>query len=234
MLASLPAPLLAQSRFGGTAALSSQLVDRGLAITPETPVMQGSLSWTSPRGWSAGVAAGVEARSPGRPVIAVARASRAWVPAADWTVQANFLHYHYGGQGSRMPDRSEAGASLAWRDTVMIGLSAIRVSGHPGQRWLGAADAGASWPLTERLSLTAGAGVAQTVVRGYRAYGHGYGYGQYAYTYLRRYGYGNAGLAWSGGPWRLQVDRYRNSLGGQRAYGAADAPDWVATLSWSF
>src|SRR3546814_20366133 len=61
VLACLSAPLHAQSRpFSGEVALSSQLVDRGLAISPATPIVQGSVSWMSPGGWSMGLAGGVE------------------------------------------------------------------------------------------------------------------------------------------------------------------------------
>lgn len=235
VLACLSAPMHAQSRFGGRIALSSQLVDRGIAITPATAVLQGAVSWSSPSGWSAGVAGGVETRSPGDPVLFVAQVSRAWAPSGDWLVQASLLHYDYGsgagsgGARSGFPDRGEAGLSLTYRDTVVVGLSAIRVSGHRDQRWLGAMDAGASWPLTRRLSLSAGAGVAQAVVRDY-----GRGYRRYDYGHLRRYGYGNLGLAWNGGPWRLQLDRNLNSLGTRRAYGSPSASDWMVTLSRSF
>src|SRR3569623_370236 len=67
--ACLPAAAHAQSRLDGKIALSSQLVDRGLAITPATPILQGAVSWASPAGWSLGVAAAVETRSPGTPVM---------------------------------------------------------------------------------------------------------------------------------------------------------------------
>lgn len=229
------APVHAQSRVGGKLALSSQLVDRGLAITPATPVLQGSVSWSSPSGWSAGLAGGVQTRSPADPVVLVAQAARTWAPSRDWLAQASLLYYDYGsaaGGGRGIPDRAEAGVSLTYRDTVTAGLSVIHVAGRQDQRWLGAADAGASWPLARHVTLTAGAGVAQAVVRDYGRRGY---YRRHAYYgRLQRYGYGNLGLAWSNGPWRLQVDRNATSLGTRRAYGGASASDWVATLSRSF
>src|SRR3546814_2236263 len=77
VLACLSAPLHAQSwPFSGEVALSSQLVDRGLAISPATPILQGSASWMSPGGWSMGLAGGVELRSPGQPVVVLGRVSR--------------------------------------------------------------------------------------------------------------------------------------------------------------
>lgn len=236
----LSAPLHAQSRLSGNIALASQLADRGLAITPVTPILQGAVSWKSPTGWSLGLAGGVEVRSPGRPVIVLARISRAWAPSADWLAQANLLYYDYRGNG--IPDRADANVYFTYRDALTLGLSAIRVDDARNTRVLGAADASLSWPLMRRLSLSAGAGIAQAVVRSHgpgsyprRGYENEneYGYG-YGYERVQLYGYGNLGLAWSEGPWRLQVDRNTSSLGARRVYGHGASTDWVATLVWSF
>lgn len=230
MLACLSAPLHAQSRIGGNVALASQLVDRGLAITPVTPILQGAVSWTSPTGWSLGLAGSVEVRSPGRPVMVLARVSRAWTLSGDWLAQANLLYYDY--RGSRIPARADANVYFIYRDILSFGLSAIRVDDARNPLVLGAADASLGWPLTQRLSLSAGAGVAQAAVRAddpgrYPRYGYGY-------ERVQLYGYGNLGLAWSDGPWRLQVDRNKSSLGERRVYGTRASSDWVATLVWSF
>lgn len=232
-LASLSAPLHAQSSpFSGEVALASRLVDRGLAITPDTPIVQGAVSWMSPGGWSLGAAGGVEVRS-GRSVMALARASRLWAPSGDWLVQAGVLYYDYRSGSGAGADRIDANLAFIYRDTLTFGVSAIHPVGGQGQRLLGAADANVSWPLTQRLSLVAGAGIAQATVRpryraGYRYRGRGYGR-------MQSYGYGNLGLAWADGPWRLQLDRNLSSLDARRAYyGSGDSPDWVATVSWSF
>lgn len=230
VLACLAAPLRAQSsRIGGEVALASQLVDQGLAITPTTPVLQGAIAWTSPNGWSLGLAGGMEIRSPGRPVVALARVSRSWTLSDDWRAQASLLYYDY--RRSRIPDRADANLSFAYRDIVTFGFSAVRVGGSGNRRLRGAADMAASWPLTQHLSLSAGAGVAQTAVR------RGGYYRQYpgpGHDHVLLYGYGNLGLAWTDGPWRLQMDRTMNSLGQRRAYGSRAPSDWVATLSRSF
>jgi hypothetical protein len=235
LLACLSAPLHAQSSsFSGEVALASQLVDQGLAITPDTPILQGAVSWASPTGWSFGLAGGAELRSPSRPVVVLARVSRAWAPSGDWLAQASLLYYGYRSEGaSRTPDRAHANLYFTYRDTLTFGVSAIRVSGNQDQRLLGAVDVNARWPLSDHVSLSAGAGIAQASVRShgrgpYAYRGHGYGY-----DHLQLYGYGSLGLAWSDGSWRLQVDRNMNSLGARRAYGN-QAPHWVATVSRSF
>jgi len=232
-LAGLSTPAHAQSsRFSGDLALSSPLVDQGLAITGATPVLQGAVSWASPGGWSAGLATGVEIRSPGTPVMALARVSRAWVPSGDWLVQASLLYYDYRGErGDVIPDRAHANVYFTWRDTLTFGVSAIRVDRGHAQRMLGAADAELVWPLGERLSLSAGAGVAQALVVTRYTYGHW----DYVYERGKVYGYGNVGLAWRQGPWTLQLDRTRTSLGSDGAYAGTRQPaDWVATVAWSF
>lgn len=234
MLACLAAPLRAQpSRFGGEVSLASQLVDRGLAVTPATPILQGSGSWTSPGGWSLGLAGGFEVRSPGRPVVALARVSRLWPLSGDWLAQANLLYYDYRGDGGRrIPDRADASIYFIYRDIVTIGISVIRVSGDRDSCLRGAADIDASWPVTQHLSVNAGAGIAQTDVAPYGA--DGYRHPDWRHDPIQLYGYGNVGLAWSDGPWHLQLDRNRNSIGARRAYGTQAPSTWVATLSRSF
>lgn len=234
MAASLSAPLHAQSSgLGGEVALASQLVDRGLAITPATPILQGSVSWASPKGWSLGLAGAVELRSPGRPVVALSRVSRFWALSSDWQAQANLLYYDYRAERSRdIPDHVDASLYFAYRDTLTFGLSAIRVSGDQDRHLLGAADLGVSWPLTRHVSLSAGAGIAQAAVASYGSgWYHHHGYQLY---HIQLYGYGHLGLAWSDGPWHLQLGRNMSSLGERRAYGTHASSSWVATLSWSF
>lgn len=231
LLAMACAPLHAQSRFNGNVALASQLVDRGLAITPDTPILQAELSRNSPTGWSFGVAGGVEVRS-ARPVLALARVSRSWSLPGDWMAQAGLVYYDYrGARGSTVPDRTDANLYFTYRDTLTFGLSASHGSGKHGQDLSGAADIGASWPVAPHLSISAGAGIAQASVRSHGSRRYAYGY---RYQHVQRYGYGNLGLAWSDGPWRLQLDHNRNSLGNRQAYGAGSPSRWVATLSRSF
>ena len=100
------------SNFGGAVALSNQLVDRGLAVTPKTPVLQGALSWTTPSGWSLGLSASSETRSPGRVVEALAQASYAWSLSSDWQMQTGLLYYRYGNDSHwRVYDRVELAAN---------------------------------------------------------------------------------------------------------------------------
>jgi uncharacterized protein (TIGR02001 family) len=229
----------------GEVALASQLVDQGLAITTDTPVLQAAMAWSSPGGWSFGLAGAVETRAPGHPVVLVARASRAWSLSDDWLAQASVLRYDYRGeQGRRFPDRSAANLYFSFRDLLTVGASASRASGSG--RWLAAADLAANYPLLDGLSLTLGAGIAEAVDTprypdypggypgGYRGVDQGGGGDAGRGPATRRYGHGSLGLAWSGGPWRLELDRNWSSLGAREVYGTRAASDWVASLAWRY
>jgi hypothetical protein len=253
--ACLSIPLHAQSTtFSGTAALSSQLVDRGQVITGDTPIVQGAASWTFPTegaasqtfpsGWSLGLSGGTEVRSPGRLVEALVEASRYWSLPRDWQMQVSLLYYRYPGiTGSKALDRAEAGVSWSYRDVLSFGLSAIDVIGAKNQQPRGAADINLHWPLTRHFSLSAGAGITQSLMAPYGPYGpyrHVYA-GSYDYDYASHarpvradhYSYGHVGLLWSNGPWRIELDRIVAAPETQQ-WANLNASPWVATISRSF
>lgn len=235
MATCLSTPLHAQSTtFNGTAALSSELVDRGQAITGNTPILQGAASWTSPAGWSLGLSGSAKVRSPGRVVEALVQASRSWSLSSDWQMQANLLYYRYPGQTrSRAYDRAETGVNWTYRDVLTFGLSAIHVIGARNHQTRGAADLSFHWPLARHFSLSAGMGVAQPLIAPYTPYHHGYMRAYYDdRTGLHRYGH--AGLLWSHGPWRIELDRIMADPETRRQWATLGASPWVATISRSF
>ncbi|NID15950.1 TorF family putative porin [Luteibacter yeojuensis] len=207
----------------GTVALSSQLVDRGMAVTRPGPVLQGALNWASPSGWSVGVSASAQDRSPRGFVGFVARIARSWSLSTDWQMQANLLDYRYPSHGrSRTYDRTELGVSWIYRDVLTFGLSASHLSRYGGQRPRGAADLGLRWPLAHGFALSASAGVAQELVppRGTR------------YERRNHYYYGHAGLTWDNGPWRVEVAHIASHRD-RPDYQPKVAP-WTATVAWAF
>ena len=241
MAACLSTSLHAQSgNFSGTVALSSQLVDRGLAMTPSTPILQGAASWISPAGWSLGLSAGVEVRSPGHLAEAIAQASRFWSLSSDWQVQGNLLYYNYHNNGrTGVFDRAETGVNWIYRDVLTLGLSANWFIGASDHGPHGAADIGFHWPLARHFSFSAGAGVAQTLTTAYGSHSYGYGYERghgydYDYDRVSTYRYGHAGLVWSYGPWRAELDRIVTDLDWNQPANSLSAPSWVATISRSF
>jgi uncharacterized protein (TIGR02001 family) len=230
----LSMPLHAQSTtFNGTAALSSELIDRGQASTGNTPIVQAAASWSTATGWSLGVSASTEMRSPGRIVEALVQASRDWSLSSDWQMQANLLYYRYPGETrSRAYDRAETGVAWSYRDVLTFGLSAIYVIGARNQHPRGAADLSFHWPLARHLSLSAGVGVAQPLMAPYTPYrGHS---SYYDYNRTGLHGYGHAGLLWSNGSWRMEIDRIMADPGTQQQWASLGASPWVATISRSF
>lgn len=223
----------AQSSASGTVAVSSQLVDRGIAVTGQTPVVQGVASLGFPSGWSLGLSASVEARQPDQVAEALAQAARAWSLSADWQMQASLIYYDYpGSRRARRFDRAEAGLSWSWRDVLTVGVSAIYPVGDARHRPRGAADVAFRWPLPWHLALSAGAGVTQAAYLSYHAYGSN-PVRYEAYDRHDTYAYGHLGLLWSRGPWHVELDRIATS-GRQPQRGWPDTAPWVATVSWSF
>lgn len=233
--ACLPLALHAQSAtFNGTAALSSELIDRGQAITGNTPILQGAASWTYPAGWSLGISASTEVRSPGRVVEALAQASRYWSLSGDWQMQASLLYYRYpGNTHSRTYDRAETGVDWTYRDVMTFGVSAIYAIGARGSQPRGAADLSLHWPLVWHFSLSAGAGLAQPVIAPYPSYRYGHA-SSYGYDRTGLHGYGHAGLLWSNGPWQIELDRIMADPATQQQWTNLGASPWVATISRSF
>ncbi|OOG56927.1 hypothetical protein B0E48_10640 [Rhodanobacter sp. C03] len=251
--ACLSMPLHAQTTFNGIAALSSQLVDRGQAITGDTPILQGAASWTFATegtasqtlssGWSLGLSGSTEVRSPNRLVEAMAQASRYWSLSSDWQMQVSLLYYRYPGStgGSKAFDRAETGVNWSYRDVLTFGLSAIHVIGEKSQQPRGAADINLHWPLARHFSLSAGAGITQSLTAPYSPYHHVYA-GPYSRAYANQagsaranhYSYGHVGLLWSHGPWWIELDRIMKAPEAQQQWATLGASPWVATISRSF
>ena len=232
-----PLTLRAQSQaFNGTLALSSQLVDRGLAVTPATPILQGAASWTSSGGWSLGLSGSTEVRSPNHLAEAFAQASRSWLLSPDWQMQASLVYYDYPNNAqSKVFDRTETGLNWRYRDVLTLGLSAIYPIGAKEHEPRGALDIDFHWPLPRHFSLSAGAGFAQSVAAPYNPYDYENRHANsYGYSRVASYGYGHAGLGWSRGSWRVELDRIATSSDVRRQGGELSTSPWVATLSLSF
>lgn len=217
----------------GTVALSSQLVDRGLAITPDTAILQAAGSVTLPSGWAFGASASGEVRDLSPLAEAFVQASRYWRIAPDWQFQAGLIYYDYPSRGDGAFNRLEGSGNWIYRDVLTFGISAIKPTGGSSRKLRGAADVDFHWPLPWELSLSAGAGYAQTQVPYYRTYANGHGsYGYHGGDRVNSYGYGHLGLIWSHGPWRAEVDRMLVDHT-MRDENLAASP-WVATVSFSF
>jgi uncharacterized protein (TIGR02001 family) len=218
-------PLHAQDApVGGAVALTSQLVDRGLPITAATPVVQGELRWDSSSGWSVGAAAASELRSP-RLAEGMLHVARSWPLSDSWQMQASLLYYDAPRRGrARAYRRAEADLAWIYRDVFTLNLAALRPVGSRDAHVNPAAEANLRWPLTRHLSLLAGLGVAR-VQRYYHYYGE---------TESDYYRYGQAGLAWSDGRWRIELDRIATHGAPPPRRGTGGLSPWLASVSWTF
>ncbi|WP_233842886.1 hypothetical protein [Dyella sp. 2HG41-7] len=230
----VPALSHAQSTsFNGTVALSSQLVDRGIAVTPVTTIVQAAASVNTSSGWSLGLSGSTEARSFGHITETIADVSHAWWLSNSWQMQAGVLYYDYpDNPRAKAFDRTEAGLNWIYRDILTFGLSAICVTGNGSDHHpRGAADLNVHWPLAWHFSLSAGIGATQSLASS------GY-YDHLRHEYAERgtllYGYGQFGLLWADGPWRVELDRVAVDAAARRRLGGLVAAPWVATVSWSF
>lgn len=208
----------------GTVAVSSQLVDRGVPVSGPGPVAQGAVAWIAPSGWSLSGSASYQTRPVGRLAETLLQGARAWRLDDDWQVQASTTYYRYADDPSwRIYDRVEVGGTLIFRDVLTVGLSAAeRVHGGGSPR--GALDVGLRWPLGRHLSLAGGAGVSRYIVDPY--YDHD---GRQVGTGATYYTYGHAGLAWTSGPWR--VDLVRVAARRDRLPFERRPSPWLATIA---
>lgn len=207
----------------GTVAVSSQLVDRGVAVTPPAPIAQGAVSWVSRNGWSLGVSASYQTRDPGRLAETLAQVAKSWTLSDDWQVQAGLLDYRYpgGGTGVRTYDRTELGASLIWRDVLTASVSAIKLA-HRSGGLRGAADVGFRWPLAWHVSATGGIGLAQYLAP----------LSQYYPNRPNRYSYGHGGLVWQADGWRIELIHVFTNR--ERNRGEQRVSPWTATVALTF
>lgn len=209
--------------WGATVAVSSQLVDRGVAVTPPAPIVQGAVNWVSRDGWSLGVSASYQTRDPGRVAETLAQVAKSWSLSDDWQIQAGLLDYRYpgGGSGVRTYDRTELGASVIWRDVLTAGVSAIKLT-HRGGGLRGAADVGLRWPLGWHVSATGGIGIAQYLAPLSRYYPER----------PDRYSYGHGGLVWQNGAWRVELIHVFTNR--ERNRGERPVSPWTATVARTF
>jgi hypothetical protein len=228
----IPVPARAQSSFGGEVAVGSQLVDRGLAVTPARPVVQGAVSWTTPGGWALGVSAGALMRSPGNIAESLVQGSRAWVVSTDWQVQAGLMYYRYTRIGNtREYKRAEAAMGWVYRDTLTLSLSAVRGISALDEKVRPGADIDFRWPLPLHLGVSAGAGFSQTLVVAERYGANG---ARTFYPRMAAYRYGHLGLSWERGPWRMELERVGTDLSRRNRRDNPGAAPWIGTVSFAF
>lgn len=217
----------AQAALGGSIDITSDYVLRGVSQSEGKAAWQGDVHWDSPEGWSGGVWASQ---------VALAAHSDSWELDsylqwhrelnADLEFSAAATYYTYPSD-PRPADYNYGELSLAlmWRDQIRIAASwtpSIALYSYAD----GLADdqhvmtLETSWhrDLPRHLDLTAGIGFY---------YPPGLDYASYAY--------GDAGLGWKYGHWRVNVALIWAQNGSHRQYSTGpNGGPVAATLAWVF
>ena len=217
----------ARAGVGGSVAVTSDYVLRGLTQSANQPSVQGELHWIFPSGWSAGLSAS-ELRYPPASASLELGAQLQWRGALseDLDFGASAAHYSYPNDPRPVSyDYDELGVSLAWRDQIYASASWI-----PSVNFRSAVDGSvtdrqalsfeASWHrnLRPRIDLSAGLGFYDP---------RGLDYASYTY--------GNATLGWHYGHWRAHLAWIWAQDASHRRYTAGPAGGPLAvTVAWGF
>lgn len=219
----LPGTALA-AKLGGAVGLSSQLVDRGIAVTADTPSLQLAGYWLPAPGWSLGASASTALDAPGHQLLTTIELSRSWTLSDSWQMQATLLRYDYpGNRINRLFNRNEASIGWSYRDRLSVSLAAFELPDSYRGSWYRAADLTVHQPLPGRLSLSAGIGISQAPPALY-----GLDYDDHHYSY------GHAGLMWNAGAWSVEVDRVFSDARSIYARRGNGIWPWVVTVSRAF
>ncbi|MFA0922444.1 hypothetical protein [Xanthomonas fragariae] len=208
---------------GGTVAVASELIDRGISIAPNKVTLQAAGDWLPSPGWSVSVSAALQSPSLSKPVAATVQVGRAWMLDDRWQMQASALYYAYpADRQSRTFDRQEASLAWSYRDVLTFSLSTFNFPRSQRSPWIMAIDVTANVPISADFSLSAGAGVSQFPAMAYGAANAGL------------YRYGQLGLKWSRAGWTLKMERILTSDNTPRMQGGPGETPWLGMLAKTF
>jgi uncharacterized protein (TIGR02001 family) len=222
----IAAPVSAREGFGGSVALATDYLYRGVSQTSGKPALQGGVQWESPAGWNAGIwGSTVEYAAGLGPQYEIdLHAAHAWSLGPDWSAQVGWTHYAYPNDDGFDYDHDELAVVLSYQQRVTAS-----VAWSPNTSWFGegklvrdkralAYELGFIQPIRPRLSLSAGAG-----------------YYDLRELFGAGYWYWNVGVIFN---WdALQVDVMRIDTDGtaeELFEYPASGGRWTAALSWRF
>ncbi|MBN7136647.1 hypothetical protein A7A76_02060, partial [Lysobacter enzymogenes] len=207
------------SEWSGAVALSSQLVDRGVATTAPKPILQAAAHWTPGADWTLSLSAAAAADTPASPLQSGVAATRTWRLSERWRWRAGLSHSRYliAGRHSWRVERNELQVGWQYQDRAALTLSATRLRGHA--RTYAALDLTWNRALTPQWSLAAGLGAAE--IARYRD----------GVARSGAYGYGHLGLVWRRGRCSAELYRLAADSGAPRPWNLARAEPWALTLA---
>jgi uncharacterized protein (TIGR02001 family) len=219
-------PLYAQG-IGGSVAVTSDYVYRGVSQTRGEPALQADIHYASTRGWSAGLwASTVELNAwDGRTGELNAYLGYRWQIHRDWSSKISAVHYEYPWNGPRFDyDYDEVVGTLGFRNRVFatvawsFNTSRYSTRGYFSGKNAISYDVATSWPVWKSLSANAGIGyydLHDVVNAGYL--------------------YWSAGLSYDWRSWRADLSYFGTGSQAEALFYGNIAGDRVAaSLSWRF
>ncbi|MBV9620968.1 MAG: hypothetical protein JO341_08080 [Gammaproteobacteria bacterium] len=216
---------------GGSLALTSDYIYRGVSESDGHPALQGDLHLDTRGGTFFGVWATSRSRDlePGAGAIAELYLGQRIDLGASWSGTLSLRSRQYVGMQETSDDYQEVSAALNYLDRWSLTLTAIpnavrywfyeRLSRSPAYT----AESAGQWPLGRYLLATAGLGY-------YRSTGTGAGINRGT-----GYAYGDAGVALERGPWRLDLGYYQAQRAARRSFPyPLPSHRLAATIAWQF
>jgi uncharacterized protein (TIGR02001 family) len=216
----------ARDGFGGSVAVTTDYLYRGLSQTRGEPALQGAVQWTSSAGWNVGLWASTVEFAPdlGPRFEVDLHAARSWALGSDWSVQVGWVHYAYPDDDGFDYDYDELTASLSFQQRLTLNIAwspnTTQFGNHEivREKQAVAYELTGMQPINSRLSLCAGAGYYDVS----ELFGVGYWYWNVGVTFM-----------WDA----LQVDvmRIDTDATAEELYAyPASGGRWTAALSWRF
>lgn len=217
----------ADDRWGGSVALTSNYLLRGISQTGGSGALQGDLHYHTPGGWVAGLWASSIELNPedGKTAEINGYAGYAWRIAPDWSAQLSANHYAYPwNQPPRFYDYDELVAGAAYRDLVFASASFSPNTSQESALGTSRSHTATSYELALRWplqgTLAALAGIGHYALSG----SHGGGYW-----------YWSTGVGYDFEPWHLDISYFGTSAGARVFSNEDISPDhWAATIMWRF
>jgi uncharacterized protein (TIGR02001 family) len=216
-----------QLSWGGSLAVTSDYVYRGLSQTEGRPAVQGAVHVRSESGWSTGILASTVNRAAGpsaRSEIDL-QLSKAWALSPDWNLLLSAHHYFYPDDSQAQPyEYDELVASLSYQNwlttTVSWSPNTSRFSRDEfvSNRTARSYEVTALQPLTPALSL----------------YG-GVGHYDLQDLFDNGYWYWNAGISYCVGKLQMDLSHIDTDHTARRLFDyEVSKRRWAAALSWRF
>lgn len=220
--------LAAQARdgWGGSVAVTTDYIYRGISQTSGNPAAQGGVQLQSPAGWTVGLwGSNVDFGSAVTPGYEIdLHAERAWSLGPDWSAQLGLIHYEYPDDRRTDYDYDELTASLSFqqRITASVGWS-------PNTSRFGAGRV-----ARDRRALSYELTLLQPVIAHWSLCA-GAGYYDLDDLFGAGYWFWNAGVTFNWEALQLDLSRIDTDATAERLFGyRVTGSRWTAAFTWRF